>query len=434
MPEQSTRRDYIRVASFGAFLSLSGCLGPDNVEDQSENRSSTSNPDTPVETDLESPETTTTTESETETGNQTETETKTETEDGETESGDTNGPVIQDFSISGGQFNPGETMVITVEVSDPNEVSRVYFRFENQSGGGAVYDAYRDFSPPVGSGTYTIEYQWPEDTPAGTYEATWIHAEDSIGNRSAWDDNFSESKKQIEITSDTSDTEGPVITEFTISDEEFSPGDTMQIDVEVSDQTGISRIYFRFENQDGGGAVFDAYRDFSPATSSGTHTIEYQWPDDTPGGTYEATWIYAEDSIGNKADWTNSFSAEKKQITINSEVSDTEGPVIQDFNISDNEFEPGETMQIEAEVTDETDITRIYFRFEHADGGGAVYDAYRDFSPPVGSGTYTIEYQWPEDTSTGTYQATWIFAEDSIGNTADWTDSFSNDKKQVDII
>jgi len=101
MSEQSTRRDYIRVASFGAFLSLSGCLGLDNVEDQSENRSSTSNPDTPVETDLESPETTTTTESETETGNQTETETKTETEDGETESGDTNGPVIQDFSISG---------------------------------------------------------------------------------------------------------------------------------------------------------------------------------------------------------------------------------------------------------------------------------------------------------------------------------------------
>lgn len=30
-------------------------------------------------------------------------------------------------------------------------------------------------------------------------------------------------------------------------------------------------------------------------------------------------------------------------------------------------------------MTDETDIARVYFRFEHEDGGGVVYDAYRDF-------------------------------------------------------
>jgi len=242
-----------------------------------------------------------------------------------------------------------------------------------------------------------------------------------------------ETETETETNDGSSDTEGPVIDDFSISGNQFSSGEAMEINVEVSDQNEISRLYFRFENEAGGGAVYDAYRDFSPPVDSGTYTIEYQWPEDTPGGTYEATWIHAEDDLGNTADWTDSFSTEKKQITINSEVSDTEGPVIQDFTISADQFEPGETMQIEADVTDETDIARVYFRFEHEDGGGAVYDAYRDFSPAVESGTYTIEYQWPEDTPTGTYQATWIYAEDSIGNTATWTDSFSTQKKQIEI-
>lgn len=409
----------------GLTVSLTGCTtNPDN----SGNNTDTSPPEsgeTPPETEADT---------ETETEEETETETEPETEDDDSDdSSDTEGPEIDDFSISGDQFSSGEMMEINVEVSDQNKISRLYFRFENEAGGGAVYDAYRDFSPPVDSGAYTIEYQWPEDASDGTYEATWIYAEDSIGNRADYTDDFPQSETEIEINSDTSDTEGPKITDFTIPSQEFDPRETMQIEVDVTDETDIARIYFRFEHEDGGGAVYDAYRDFSPPVDSGTYTIEYQWPENTPGGTYEATWIFAEDNIGNKADWTDSFSTEEKQITINSEVSDTEGPVIRDFTISSDQFKSGEIMQIEADVTDETDIARVYFRFEHEDSGGAVYDAYRDFSPAVGSGTYTIEYQWPEDTPTGTYQATWIFAEDSIGNTATWTDSFSTQKKQIEI-
>ena len=421
----------------GLTVSIAGCAtdsdNPENETAISTPGSSETAPETETDTETESEsENETATNSETET--EAETETETETDDNDSDgSSDTEGPVIEDFSISDNQFEPGDTMEIDVEVSDQNRISRLYFRFENQEGGGAVYDAYRDFDPGVESGTYTIEYQWPENASDGTYEATWIYAEDSIGNRDDYNSDFSQSKKEIEINSDTSDTEGPEITDFTISSQEFEPGDTMQIDVDVTDETGIGRIYFRFENQSGGGAVFDAYRDFSPPVDSGTHTIEYQWPEDTPGGTYEATWIYAEDDIGNTSDWTDSFPTEKKQITINSEVSDTEGPVIQDFSISADQFEPGETMQIDADVTDETGIARVYFRFENEEGGGAVYDAYRDFSPSVESGTYTIEYQWPEDTPTGTYQATWIYGEDSIGNTATWADSFSTQKKQIEI-
>ena len=113
--------------------------------------------------------------------------------------------------------------------------------------------------------------------------------------------------------------------------------------------------------------------------------------------------------------------------------SDTEGPTIHDFTISDATFQPGNVMEIETEVTDETGIERIYFRFEHEDGGGAVYDAYRNFKPAVDDGTYTIEYQWPENTPKGTYEATWIFARDPIGNTATWTDTFPKSQKQIEI-
>lgn len=346
---------------------------------------------------------------------------------------DVEGPVIQDFTIDSDSYVPGDVMTIEVDVIDETSIERIYFRFEHTDDGGAVFDAYRDFSPPVKSGTYKIQYEWPEDTPGGTYEATWILARDAIGNRDSWEDSFETTKKQIEISSEQEDTEPPRVQDFTILKSEYDAGDRMEIEAEVTDDSGIDRIYFRFEHVDGGGAVFDAYQDYSPPVDSGTYTIEYEWPTDTPSGTYEATWIYARDSIGNRENWADSFPPSKKQVEVNSENTDTEGPVIEDFTIPQDSFSPGELMQIDADVTDETGIERIYFRFENVDGGGAVFDAYRDFSPPVDSGTYTVEYRWPENTPAGTYEATWIYARDSIGNNANWTDSFSTSKKRIEI-
>ena len=354
-------------------------------------------------------------------------------DDEDQDSSDTEGPTIHDFTLSGRTFEPGDTMEIEAEVTDDTDIERVYFRFEHEDDGGAVFDAYRDFSPPADDGTHTISYQWPEDTPGGTYEATWIFARDSIGNTKSQKDSFSIDERTIEIESETSDTEGPTIHGFTLSGRTFEPGDTMEIEAEVTDDTDIERVYFRFEHEDDGGAVFDAYRDFSPPADDGTHTISYQWPEDTPGGTYEATWIFARDSIGNTKSQKDSFSIDERTIEIESETSDTEGPTIHDFTLSERMFEPGESMEINVEVTDETDIERLYFRFEHEDGGGAVFDAYRDFSPPADDGTHTISYQWPEDTPGGTYEATWIFARDSIGNTKSQKDSFSDDERTIEI-
>lgn len=346
---------------------------------------------------------------------------------------DTTGPIIHGFAFSDTSLDAGDTITITVNASDETAIERLYFRFEHTEGGGAVFDAYRDFDPPVDSGQHTITYQWPDDAPDGTYEATWISARDSIGNRASWEDGFPLDKKQLDVNSPSSDTNGPVIHDFSVSNDTFRPGETMTITVNATDETNIARLYLRYEHVDGGGAVFDAYQDFDPAVESGTYNITYEWPENTPGGTYEGTWISAEDSIGNKASWEEQFSTEKKQLQIDSETSDTEGPVIQSFSISDDTFQPGEEMTITVNATDETDIARLYFRFEHEDGGGAVYDAYLDFDPAVGNGTYDIHYEWPEDTPGGTYEATWIYGEDSIGNTASWENEFSEEQKTIEV-
>ncbi|SIS18385.1 hypothetical protein [Natronorubrum thiooxidans] len=404
------RREYIFLSGT-AFCTVSGCLDGSGLSTEDEpDEDDSENEREPDEDDSEN-----------------------EREPDEDDSSDTEGPTIHDFTLSGKTFEPGDSMKIDVEVADETDIERIYFRFEHENGGGAVFDAYRDFSPAVDDGTHTISYQWPENTPGGTYEITSISTRDSIGNFGSQTDSFSIDKRTIEIESKMSDTEAPIIHNFTLSGRKFEPGDSMKIDVDVTDETDIERIYFRFEHKDGGGAVFDAYRDFSPAVDDGTHTISYQWPENTSGGAYEITSISTRDSIGNFGSQTDSFSIDKRTIEIESETVDTEAPIVHDFTLSGRKFEPGDSMKIDVEVTDKTDIERIYFRFEHEDGGGAVFDAYRDFSPAVDDGTHTISYQWPENTPGGTYEITSISTRDSIGNFRSQTDSFSIDKRTIEI-
>lgn len=268
--------------------------------------------------------------------------------------------------------------------------------------------------------------------PQGSTDPSWI-TEEMRQDVTISETTLEEDDGSNDEDDESDETSGPTIHDFSFSSASFEPGEILEIDVEVADEMGIDRVYFRFEHEDGGGAVFDAYRDFDPPVEDGTYTIDYQWPDDTPGGTYEATWIFARDSIGNTTNWTDEFPISDRQVEIDSDKDDTEGPTIHDFSLSSSEFAPGEVMEIDAEVTDDTGIERLYFRFEHVDGGGAVFDAYRDFQPPVGDGTYTIEYQWPSETPSGTYEATWIFARDPIGNIATWTDAFPISERQVEI-
>lgn len=260
------------------------------------------------------------------------------------ESGDTSGPVVQDFELSSDSFEAGETMEIEVDAADKSDIARLYFRYEHTDGGGAVYDAYRDFEPAVESGTYTIEYQWPEDTPAGTYEISYVSAEDSIGNRRTYHDDIP-GKEQVTIESDLTDTEGPTVESFELSGDSFEAGETMEIDVTATDATGIARLYFRYEHTDGGGAVYDAYRDFEPAVEDGTYTIEYQWPEDTAEGTYEISYVSAEDSIENRRTYHDDIPG-KEQVVIgsSSQPSDEE-------SVQENEESGIETEQEEDEVS-----------------------------------------------------------------------------------
>lgn len=115
------------------------------------------------------------------------------------ETADTSGPVVQNYTISNDSFEAGETMKIDVNVTDETDIQRIYFRFENTEGGGAVFDAYQDFQPPVDNGTYTISYEWPDDTPAGTYSLSYVSASDGIGNRRTYFEDFP-GKERINIT------------------------------------------------------------------------------------------------------------------------------------------------------------------------------------------------------------------------------------------
>jgi PGF-CTERM protein len=234
----------------------------------------------------------------------------------------------------------------------------------------------------------------------------------------------------------TADTSAPEVENYTISNDTFRPGETMEINVNATDETNISLLRFRFQNTESGDNFnpFEPEREFDPPVENGTYTISYSWPENTPNGTYEITLIMAQDSLGNYNSYSDDLPGER-QITINANTTDTDAPEVENYTISNDTFQPGETMEIDVNATDETNISLLRFRFQNTESGDNFnpFEPEREFDPPVENGTYTISYSWPENTPNGTYEITLIMAQDSLGNYNSYSDDLPGER-QITIV
>ena len=219
------------------------------------------------------------------------------------------------------------------------------------------------------------------------------------------------------------DTEAPVLNSISIRDDTLSPGDTLYIDYNASDESGIGLFGAGFKDENGNN--YDAF-DFND-----DGVAELSVNSDMLSGNYEISTILLRDDAsdnnpnqviygkngdlsGDVSDAVHNFdfSALNFSVTNPNEV-DTEGPVLNSISLRDGILSPGDTLYIDYDVSDESGIKSLLIRYQDENGNFLdVNDFDNDgvaeltINSDMSHGNYNIYYlELLDETSLGNYSA-----------------------------
>jgi len=191
------------------------------------------------------------------------------------------GPSIEIIDIEPFPPGPDEDVVITARITDPDGVDRAEILYRTDTTWWHVGMSY------VGDDTYegTIPGQ-----PAGTTVHWKVWAVDTKDNEAETE----EHSYTVSGGPPPGDTEGPSITDITISPSKPGPGENVTVKAKITDPSGVAQAILSYST-DGGQTWTDV-----PMTPVGNDYYEARIPGQ-PKGTTVLYMIKAQDGVGNWA-------------------------------------------------------------------------------------------------------------------------------------
>ena len=360
---------------------------------------------------------------------------------------DAEGPVLNSLSIRDDTLSPGDTLYIDYDVSDESGIDSISFEINDPSGNyTTMYDQSIDgvfglsVSEGMLSGPYTIGAVNITDTSYLTNESTYKPNGVLFGDVPVTSHNLDFSLLDFTVNNLSEvDAEGPVLNSLSIRDDTLSPGDTLYIDYDVSDESGIDSISFEINDPSGNyTTMYDQSIDgvfglsVSEGMLSGPYTIGAVNITDTSYLTNESTYKPNGVLFGDVPVTSHNLDFSLLDFTVNnlSEV-DAEGPVLTYFSILDNTISLDDTMTIEFMVEDSSGLGSFTIQF--SDGGNPhssfwfngnndrtindngfyeVSNTIEGWGGSKASGSYTISQIYMQDTATSGINSTTISSND----------------------
>ena len=204
------------------------------------------------------------------------------------------GPSIEIIDIEPFPPGPDEDVVITARITDPDGVDRAEIRFRTSLAPKTVVHVGMSY---VGDDTY--EGVIPGQ-PAGTTVHWKVWAVDTKGNEAETEEH------SYTVGAPPGDTEGPSITEITISPSEPGPGEDVTVKAKITDPSGVAQAVLSYSTD--GGQTW--------ANVSMTPVGDDYYEATIPGQPKDTTVIYmimAQDGAGNWATTSvRSYTVEEK--------------------------------------------------------------------------------------------------------------------------
>ena len=255
---------------------------------------------------------------------------------------DTEGPSITEITVTPEEPKAGVEIKIRAHVTDPSGVDTVLLMYRVAAPGAAADEWTTVVMTRVEDNVYeaTIPAQ-----PGGTTVYFKIWANDTLGNV------FETSEQSFTVT----DTEGPSVSEITVTPETPKAGEEIKIRAKVTDPSGVDTVLLMYRVVAPGAAVGEWTTVVMTCVEDDIYeaTIPAQ-----PGGVTVYYKIWANDTLGNV------FETPEQSFT----VTDTEGPSITDISWTPTEPEADEAVTVRAKVTDPSGVAEVVLLYS-TDGG-----------------------------------------------------------------
>ncbi|MDR7079599.1 hypothetical protein J2Y03_004657 [Neobacillus niacini] len=264
--------------------------------------------------------------------------------------GDYLDPVIGEPVITPKSASPGESVTLSVPVSDGQSgVSSVYAEFSHIDNPNEIYLRHMNLDPN------TKEWVVNLDIESGFQSGVWnvvIHSTDKAGNSG-----FKEIFGAFDVSNNNGDFDAPVISNVQVTQGEVQIGQSVTVTANVTDIVGVDSVRATFYSQEGSQFVNMSYDE-----GTGQWTGSLLVKETTVPGFYSVS-IAAYDTSFNLA-----FENAAGGFTVVNPEGDYTAPVISAVELDITEVNAGETVTISAMVNDTesgvASVTAYYYEYQ----------------------------------------------------------------------
>jgi hypothetical protein len=329
------------------------------------------------------------------------------------ENADITPPTISNVSVDKTEVKPGDSVTFSLNaVDDKSGVESVKIYFNN---------SYGDYFSEIANlnentNKYEVKIPITEKTKPGAWSIYYIRVYDMEYNYGYYySDSFDFSKANFTVINENADITPPTIQGVTVDKTEAKPNDTVKISIRATDdKSGVESIYVDLENSYYGN--FNGEAIFNPETNQ--YELSVPITDRTKPGLWSINGISVNDNEGNSKYYENGyggndFSAANFNVT--NENVDITPPTISDVRVDQTEVEPGDTVTLSINATDDkSGLNEI--RVTRKNSYGGYYSDYATYNDETDR--YEVLIPITDITKSGDWSIESIRISDMEGNSA----------------
>ncbi|AKG73576.1 hypothetical protein [Salinicoccus halodurans] len=292
-----------------------------------------------------------------------------------------NSPYINNVSVSGQSFEPGDLVTVTIEGTSGSVLSGATATFERSSSSGTAAIDISSFDiTDYGNGNFSAvaTYQLPDDLGDATYSLTGVTLADQAGSYNTISNENMNFNTGFEVVSPVpEDTTPPNLVTMYTDKDVYAPGETVTVTVEAEDESEISQMWGAFADANGS-PENDPYRldniyitqnPLGNYVGVGTFTIG----EDVPNATYGLNFVGISDVQGNES-YFNQYDFGVFFDIMNEDAAETAPPELVDVSADEESYQAGDAASIEVTAADESEIIGVTADFVvEGEEDGQVY-------------------------------------------------------------
>ncbi|MBH9967974.1 hypothetical protein [[Bacillus] enclensis] len=318
-------------------------------------------------------------------------------------------PVLERFEINKQVLAVGEELIAEAVIKDDSQVDYVGAEFENESGQTLGLYFYYDESLDK----WVASEKILANSKPGIWTLTNVSMEDEFQNYiSLWNEELP--VITFEVENPDGDFVEPEVISVDVLTPEVNAGEEVILEAVIEDdKSGVEAVTVELESENDEYNYIDLELDDTSNKWVGNFTTERN----LKPGIWKVSYIFGRDRAGNNFSYPGDDFGSVTFEVFNSNT-DFDAPVLETISVNQPVINAGEELMIEAEISDESEITFAEVWFENENGDSKYFELNYD----ADSDKWISSEEIRTNTKPGNWTLTDVYLEDDKGNYSSLSD------------